>query len=61
MIRPERKWPAIVLNASVWLKSDNRFAVLKNHENTRRPGDILEIDGEPWWVVNRTDRLEYSP
>ena len=46
------------INASVWLKDANRFALLKNLEHTPRPGEILKVEGERWRVVEWTDRIE---
>lgn len=58
MIRPERKQPALVINASVWLKGEDRIVQMKNLEYTPRPGEILTVDGKLWRVVKRTDRIE---
>jgi hypothetical protein len=56
--KPRMKKPALTINASIWLKDDQRFTFLKKLEHTPRPGEILDVEGQLWRVVEWTDRIE---
>ncbi len=58
MATARKKASALHINASVWLKGENRFALLKNLEHTPRAGEMLKVEGELWRVVEWTDRIE---
>ena len=47
-----------LINGSVWLKDEERFTVLRNLEHTPRPGEILDVEGQLWRVVEWTNRIE---
>jgi hypothetical protein len=58
MAKPLQKKPSIVINASIWLKDEQRFTILKNLDHTPRRGEILDVEGQLWRVVEWTDRIE---
>jgi len=58
MAELRRKKTALVINASVWLKDEERFTLLENLQHTPRPGEEFEINGDRWQVVESTDRIE---
>lgn len=60
MVKPRKTKPSIVINASIWLKDEERFTILKNLDHTPRPGEILDVEGQLWWVVEWTDRIEFE-
>ncbi len=61
MAKARKKASALHINASVWLKGENRFALLKNLEHTPRAGDgakrnvvnFLSLRFEHWKEVRR--------
>ena len=57
MTKPRTK-SALVINASVWLRDEERFTILENLDHTQRPSEEFGIDGQLWRVVEWTDRVE---
>ena len=57
MTKPKKK-PALVVKASVWLRDEQIFTVLKDLDHTPRPGEEFVIDGELWQIVEWMDRIE---
>jgi hypothetical protein len=57
VVKPRSKKLALVVNASVWLKGEDRFMLAKKLDHTPRPGEILDVEGQLWRVVEWTDRI----
>lgn len=58
MIKPQKEIHPYQINASVWLKDEKRFTVLKDLDHTPRVGERLLIENRLWQVVEWTDRIE---